>query len=81
MRETLEWLSSTYFTARVSSTEAASFGLYPRWKPYIPYVATFLGYLSTQTVVQTATVCKNGDISPQQGRGATYHMHRLVFLQ
>ena len=66
-RETLEWLSSHYFTARVSSTEVASFGLYPRWREYVPYLATFLGYLARRTIIQTASVCKNGDVTPQQG--------------
>ena len=46
----MEWLSSHFFRLRVLSTDTATFGLYPKWKLYVPCITSFLQYLATQAI-------------------------------
>ena len=43
-------MSSYFFRLRVSSTDTASFGLYPKWKSYIRPLSQFQGFLAERAV-------------------------------
>lgn len=64
----MDWLSSYFFRLRVCQDETARFGLYPKWRPYLPALTKFLEYLTCNTVKQMAQVCNAGDLSHTQGR-------------
>ena len=68
MRETMEWMSAYFFRLRVCNTDSASFGLYPTWRPYVPHLSAFLGYLTHNTIEQMAMVVRSGDMPAQQSK-------------
>ena len=55
MRETLEWMSSYFLGLRLASSGLTNFGLYPRWKEYVPYLADFLSFLLKKNISDLAT--------------------------
>ncbi|XP_071084165.1 ectopic P granules protein 5 homolog [Haliotis cracherodii] len=52
LTETLQWLSNQFMQLRLQDSETASFGLYPKWNRYIPYVSHFLGGLMRSFVTK-----------------------------
>lgn len=45
VRETIEWLSTSFCKLRLASVDFRTFGLFSKWTPYVPVVNTFLEYL------------------------------------
>ncbi|XP_063278049.1 ectopic P granules protein 5 homolog isoform X2 [Prinia subflava] len=45
VRETIEWLSTSFCKLRLASADFRTFGLFSKWTPYVPEVNTFLEYL------------------------------------
>lgn len=45
VRETIEWLSTSFCKLRLGSVDFRTFGLFSKWTPYVPEVNTFLEYL------------------------------------
>ncbi|NXG48026.1 EPG5 protein, partial [Psilopogon haemacephalus] len=45
VRETIEWLSTTFCKLRLASVDFRTFGLFSKWSPYVAEVNTFLEYL------------------------------------
>ncbi|XP_030325638.1 ectopic P granules protein 5 homolog isoform X7 [Strigops habroptila] len=45
VRETIEWLSTSFCKLRLASTDFRTFGLFSKWSPYVAEVNKFLEYL------------------------------------
>uniref|UniRef100_A0A8C3NW07 Ectopic P-granules autophagy protein 5 homolog n=1 Tax=Cyanoderma ruficeps TaxID=181631 RepID=A0A8C3NW07_9PASS len=45
VRETIEWLSTSFCKLRLASVDFRTFGLFSKWTPYVAEVNTFLEYL------------------------------------
>lgn len=45
VRETIEWLSTSFCKLRLASVDFRTFGLFSKWTPYVAAVNTFLEYL------------------------------------
>ncbi|NXG70655.1 EPG5 protein, partial [Baryphthengus martii] len=45
VRETIEWLSTSFCKLRLASVDFRTFGLFSKWSPYVAEVNTFLEYL------------------------------------
>uniref|UniRef100_A0A663NA73 Ectopic P-granules 5 autophagy tethering factor n=1 Tax=Athene cunicularia TaxID=194338 RepID=A0A663NA73_ATHCN len=45
VRETIEWLSTSFFKLRLSSVDFRTYGLFSKWSPYVSEVNKFLEYL------------------------------------
>ncbi|KAM6036561.1 ectopic P granules protein 5 homolog isoform 4-T4 [Theristicus caerulescens] len=45
VRETMEWLSTSFCKLRLASMDFRTFGLFSKWSPYVAEVNTFLEYL------------------------------------
>ncbi|NXV38771.1 EPG5 protein, partial [Rissa tridactyla] len=50
VRETIEWLSTSFCKLRLASMDFRTFGLFSKWRPYVPEVNTFLEYLIKQLI-------------------------------
>ncbi|XP_077646243.1 ectopic P granules protein 5 homolog [Lonchura striata] len=50
VRETIEWLSTSFCKLRLSSVDFRTFGLFSKWTPYVAEVKTFLEYLIKQLI-------------------------------
>ncbi|NXN50253.1 EPG5 protein, partial [Rynchops niger] len=50
VRETIEWLSTSFCKLRLTSVDFRTFGLFSKWRPYVPEVNTFLEYLIKQLI-------------------------------
>ncbi|MBN3301121.1 EPG5 protein, partial [Amia calva] len=48
--ETIEWLSDFFLKLRLSKADFRSFGLFPKWGPYVEEVKLFWGYLVNNTI-------------------------------
>uniref|UniRef100_A0A669Q1T4 Ectopic P-granules autophagy protein 5 homolog n=1 Tax=Phasianus colchicus TaxID=9054 RepID=A0A669Q1T4_PHACC len=55
VRETIEWLSTSFCKLRLASVDFRTFGLYSKWSPYVAEVNTFLEYL-IKRLVETEVV-------------------------
>ncbi|XP_061874357.1 ectopic P granules protein 5 homolog isoform X3 [Colius striatus] len=45
VRETIDWLSTSFYKLRLASMDFRTFGLFSKWSPYVAEVNTFLEYL------------------------------------
>lgn len=45
VRETIEWLSTSFCKLRLASVDFRTFGLFSKWSPYVAEVNKFLEYL------------------------------------
>ncbi|NXG93829.1 EPG5 protein, partial [Stercorarius parasiticus] len=50
VRETIEWLSTSFCKLRLASMDFRTFGLFSKWRLYVPEVNTFLEYLIKQLI-------------------------------
>ncbi|CAH1788011.1 unnamed protein product [Owenia fusiformis] len=64
LNETIEWLATYFRRERTSSTDLAAFGLYPKWKCYVKYLANFIGFLCGSLVQNVAATCQSGGLDP-----------------
>uniref|UniRef100_A0A8C9EXF2 Ectopic P-granules autophagy protein 5 homolog n=1 Tax=Pavo cristatus TaxID=9049 RepID=A0A8C9EXF2_PAVCR len=55
VRETIEWLSTSFCKLRLASVDFRTFGLFSKWSPYVPEVNTFLEYL-IKRLIETEVV-------------------------
>ncbi|NXG32270.1 EPG5 protein, partial [Dromaius novaehollandiae] len=55
IRETIEWLSTSFCKLRLTSVDFGTFGLFSKWSPYVAEVNTFLEYL-TERLIDTEVV-------------------------
>ncbi|XP_015703685.1 ectopic P granules protein 5 homolog isoform X4 [Coturnix japonica] len=55
VRETIEWLSTSFSKLRLASVDFRTFGLFSKWSPYVPEVNTFLEYL-IKRLIETEVV-------------------------
>nr|XP_013803986.1 PREDICTED: ectopic P granules protein 5 homolog [Apteryx mantelli mantelli] len=55
IRETIEWLSTSFCKLRLASVDFRTFGLFSKWSPYVAEVNTFLEYL-TKRLIDTEVV-------------------------
>ncbi|XP_004949102.2 ectopic P granules protein 5 homolog [Gallus gallus] len=55
VRETIEWLSTSFCKLRLASVDFRTFGLFSKWSPYVPAVNTFLEYL-IKRLIETEVV-------------------------
>ncbi|NXW44656.1 EPG5 protein, partial [Nyctiprogne leucopyga] len=51
VRETIEWLSTTFCKLRLASVDFRTFGLFSKWSPYVAEVNKFLEYLIKRLIV------------------------------
>lgn len=63
--ETVEWLASYCFQQRVIDSDTASFGLYPKWKDYVPYLARFLRFLLERQISLKAIAASTLTCEPE----------------
>ena len=68
IKETLQWISTYFFQIRVSSSDIASFGLYPGWSLYVTYISKFLGFMTRQLISKVTRAVAAGDLQPNQGK-------------
>uniref|UniRef100_A0A8C3K5G4 Ectopic P-granules autophagy protein 5 homolog n=1 Tax=Calidris pygmaea TaxID=425635 RepID=A0A8C3K5G4_9CHAR len=50
VRETIEWLSTSFCKLRLASVDFRTFGLFSKWSPYVAEVNTFLEYLTKRLI-------------------------------
>ncbi|KAM4639181.1 ectopic P granules protein 5 homolog isoform 6-T15 [Amazona ochrocephala] len=50
VRETIEWLSTSFCKLRLASTDFRTFGLFSKWSPYVAELNKFLEYLIKQLI-------------------------------
>ncbi|KAM9262786.1 ectopic P granules protein 5 homolog isoform 3-T3 [Morus bassanus] len=50
VRETIEWLSTSFCKLRLASVDFRTFGLFSKWSPYVAEVNKFLEYLVKQLI-------------------------------
>ncbi|XP_054253220.1 ectopic P granules protein 5 homolog [Indicator indicator] len=55
VRETIEWLSTSFCKLRLASMDFRTFGLFSKWSPYVAQVNTFLEYLIKRLIDTEAT--------------------------
>ncbi|KFV98538.1 Ectopic P granules protein 5, partial [Eurypyga helias] len=56
VKETIEWLSTSFCKLRLSSVDFRTFGLFSKWSPYVAEVNQFLEYLVKQ-LIDTEVAC------------------------
>ncbi|XP_075581959.1 ectopic P granules protein 5 homolog isoform X1 [Pelecanus crispus] len=50
VRETVEWLSTSFCKLRLASVDFRTFGLFSKWSPYVAEVNKFLEYLTKRLI-------------------------------
>lgn len=68
LSETVDWLGSFFMRQRIASVDAASFGLYPKWKTLVDFLCVFFDYLCSNLVKVVVSQVHSGARDAEQGK-------------
>lgn len=61
VQQMLRWLGAWFMHQRVTQEDTVSFGLYPRWGRYVPYISLLMGLLSRSFVAKVLVSMQEHD--------------------
>ena len=65
--EAIEWLVAHFMQLRTGSSETATFGLYPAWKPYVDGLSSLMGFLANNCVTTMLGLVKTRGMDAELG--------------
>ncbi|NXY88789.1 EPG5 protein, partial [Alcedo cyanopectus] len=78
VRETIEWLSTSFCKLRLASVDFRTFGLFSKWSPYVAEVNTFLEYLIKQLIDTEVANLAQEPVGSNRILAASQSLHSVI---